>query len=364
MTATRMLLRSHLRAGWRGWAALALLLGLVGGIVLLTGAGARRTDTAYARFLADSGAADVLVSPQQTGLTGYYAALRQLPQVQGLSAVVGISAIPENTQAEILADGSVDGRFLTAIERPKLLEGRMPSPEQPWEVLAGRGAATGFHLHAGSRLHVLVGPSTPTGMDMTKARHVTLTVVGVVATRDDVVTVNANAEVPKVLTTPAFVRQFDPSFYDFDGAFIRLRPGTSIARFQATAEAVSARFPDAGSPIFVADEHEQAASVERAIRPQAVALGLFSVLLGLATLVVVGQLAARQIAVVGTDLPALRALGMTPRQLVLFSLAEVSLTAVVGAVVAMVVGILGSPFMPIGPARIAEPHPGIRLLAT
>ena len=41
-----------LRAGWRDWAALALLIALAGGAVLTAAAGAIRTDTAYPRFLA------------------------------------------------------------------------------------------------------------------------------------------------------------------------------------------------------------------------------------------------------------------------------------------------------------------------
>ena len=41
-----------LRASWRGWTALAVLIALAGGAVLTAVAGAIRTDTAYPRFLA------------------------------------------------------------------------------------------------------------------------------------------------------------------------------------------------------------------------------------------------------------------------------------------------------------------------
>ena len=44
-------LRADVRLGWRTLAALALLLGLIGGVVLTAAAGARRTDTAYPRLL-------------------------------------------------------------------------------------------------------------------------------------------------------------------------------------------------------------------------------------------------------------------------------------------------------------------------
>ena len=60
-----------LRAGWRGWATLAVLVALAGGTVLAAVAGAIRTDTAYSRFLAAS-SPDATDHPQtedaQTGM--------------------------------------------------------------------------------------------------------------------------------------------------------------------------------------------------------------------------------------------------------------------------------------------------------
>jgi hypothetical protein len=40
-----------IRARWRGWALLALLVAVGGGTVLVAAAGAWRTSTAYPRFL-------------------------------------------------------------------------------------------------------------------------------------------------------------------------------------------------------------------------------------------------------------------------------------------------------------------------
>ena len=50
-----------------------------------------------------------------------------------------------------------------------------------------------------------------------------------------------------------------------------------------------------GGQIFVADETAQAATVEWSIRPQAVALGLFALILAVTALLVVGQAASRQL---------------------------------------------------------------------
>ena len=82
-------------------------------------------------------------------------------------------------------------------------------------------------------------------------------------------------------------------------------------------------------------------------------------LTALAALFSIGQLLARQVFLVSDDNGALHALGMSRRQLLATGLAQVGVAATVGALVAVVIAIVASPTMPIGPARIAEPHPGV-----
>ena len=62
MSAIWMWVRAEVRARRRATAALTLLIELVGGVVLVSVAGGRRTDTAYARFLAWSRPSDAVVS--------------------------------------------------------------------------------------------------------------------------------------------------------------------------------------------------------------------------------------------------------------------------------------------------------------
>src|SRR6184192_2439209 len=66
MTAVLLRLRTELRSRWRTWVSLTLILGLFGGLVIAIAAGARRTDSAYPRFLEWSRAPDVAV-PRYTG---------------------------------------------------------------------------------------------------------------------------------------------------------------------------------------------------------------------------------------------------------------------------------------------------------
>ena len=77
-------LRADLRSRWPALIGLALLLGLVCGVVLAAAAGARRTDTAYPRLLRWSHAASVQVVPSCPGLGGFYRGLAQLPQVASI----------------------------------------------------------------------------------------------------------------------------------------------------------------------------------------------------------------------------------------------------------------------------------------
>ena len=70
MRAVLHLAAYGLRARWRGWAMVVVLIAVAGGAVLSAVAGARRTNSAYPRFLQASNASDVLVSPVGTGLAG------------------------------------------------------------------------------------------------------------------------------------------------------------------------------------------------------------------------------------------------------------------------------------------------------
>ena len=94
MSPALRLAAHKLRAGWRGWAALALLTAIAGGAVLAAAAGAIRTDTAYPRLLAVSRAGDALVSPANAAAPGYDYALASLPGVTAAAPVFGIDACP------------------------------------------------------------------------------------------------------------------------------------------------------------------------------------------------------------------------------------------------------------------------------
>ena len=88
MATVWLRLRADVRLRWRALAGLALLLGIIGGVVLTAAAGARRTDTAYPRLLSWANASQVDVLPEGTGPTGYFTALARLPQIAAMATEV------------------------------------------------------------------------------------------------------------------------------------------------------------------------------------------------------------------------------------------------------------------------------------
>src|ERR1700748_594726 len=113
-------LRSELRTHWRAWTGVALLIGLGGGVVFTTAAGARRTATAYDRYLRASHAAGLLVSPDTTGFPDYYSRLASAAHAD-VTPVIGFGAAPmSDVRNGMLIVAGKDARWATSVERPKL----------------------------------------------------------------------------------------------------------------------------------------------------------------------------------------------------------------------------------------------------
>ena len=244
----------QLRARWRSWALLAVTVGLAGGVVLTAAAGARRTDSAYGRFLDSAHASDVFVSPDNTGLGGYYKALARLPGADVVAPVIGVQALPVRPGPKLLEAqvyAPADRRYGQVIERPRVVSGRLPDPGRVHEVALDLQAASQFHVGVGGTITLAATRSSaspgqqPAGLRIFRQR-----VVGVVMTRDNPVPINALAQLPIVYTTHAFYTGLGPSYRAFDGAYVRLRPGASAFQFGRQAEALAKRYPATGGGVF------------------------------------------------------------------------------------------------------------------
>jgi hypothetical protein len=354
----------ELRTRWQAWVSLALLVAFAGGCVLAAAAGARRTGSAYQRFLVASKASDVLVSPAGTGLRGYYAALARLPSAAAVAPVVGLNVLPTGPGGRLVlasvAAAPLDRRWGHLLEIPKVLDGRLPLAARPGEIAVDQNGARALHLHVGSMLamRALRAGASP-GTNAARGPPLRERVVGIIVTRGSVHPVTNVDKVPFVLASTALVRQLGPGYIGFDGAYVKLRPGYSPGTAGRQAEALAQRFPATRGHVFVADEGAQAAAVERSIRPEAISLALFALVLAITALLVVGQAATRLIAAAQPANPVLAALGMTRGQLMAAGLLEVGVAAAAGALGAAALAVAASPLMPIGTARLAEPDPGV-----
>ena len=356
MATVWLRLRADVRLRWRALAALALLLGLVGGVALTAAAGARRTDTAYPRLLSWANAAQVYVFPVGTGLTGYYAALARLPQVGAMSIQVSYgTTLPARhgvlEQVETFA--SPDRAMGVSADRVKILQGRLFDPGAVGQAMIDPQLASLEHLRPGGTLHLLGVPDNSKTGNPTVRLAFRVTAIGVFDT--EIVPANTNFTEPMALLSAPFSATRAGRLISFaDEAGVRLRPGASMAAFLSAAEMLAKRYP-ATVRLNIISPTDQVAATERAIRPEAVALAVFAVLAGLIGLAVVGQLLARQLVLDSAEFPILRALGMTRASLAALSLARLAAVTLAGAVLAVAVAVAASPLMPIGPARLAEP---------
>ncbi|HYB17440.1 MAG TPA: FtsX-like permease family protein, partial [Streptosporangiaceae bacterium] len=369
MATVWLRLRGDFRLRWRALAVLALLLGLVGGVVLTAAAGARRTETAYPRLLQWANASQVTISPFSNGPTpGYYTAVARLPQVaavwtanQYYMAVPVPRGVPDTL---VVTLSSPDRNLGVSADRVKILQGRLFNPGAAGQAVIDPELASLEHLQAGGTLRLLGIPNNPkTGnIDVGLAFPLAFRVTAIAVFDTQVIpTTEANSE-PLVLLSPSFTAtRAARSLYEGTEAGLRLRPGASMTGFVQAASALAKRYPATGGTIAVVNLSDEVAATERGIRPQAVALAVFAVLAGLIGLAVIGQLLARQLVLDSTEFPILRALGMTRGSLAALSLARLAVVTVAGAVIAVGVAIAASPLMPIGPARLAEPQPGVEV---
>jgi ABC-type antimicrobial peptide transport system permease subunit len=362
-----MALRAEFRARWAAWLALALVVGLAGGVVLTAAAGAQRTGTAFARLLQASDAADVSIVANGNG-QAYFRALARLPEVIGLARVVpdevGYVSLVRPGGARVPsigADISADGKWGISVDRFKVLQGRMFRPGRADEVVIDPQLAAEYSLRPGSTLRLLmVQPGA--GNRPAQRAILAFRVAGVVVFSNQIVPVALTDRFPAMALTPAFYRSRAARFFAVAGdeALVRLRTGASLGAFTRRASELALRYPQTQG-ISVTDLADQQVKVEQAIQPEADALALFAGLAGLAALVVIGQLLSRPLITGASDYPVLSALGAGRRPLFVLALARAGLVSAAGGCLAVLIAVAASSVMPIGPARLAEPDPGAQV---
>jgi len=372
-------LRATLRQRWGGYLSVVLLIGLVGGLGMGAIAGARRTQSSFSAYLAGTHASDLDMGiyPQGNPLastSAYYARItseiKRLPQVKRVASYDTLFATtlkkdgaPDFPQAlndsQVDTISSVHGLYFDQ-DRVFVTQGRLANPARANQIVATAQAAHLLGWHVGEVIPIGIysfAQSNEPGFGTAKVRpyfRVSARLTGLVVFQSQIVRDDVDRYPTYVLFTPALsARVANAAFYP-EYALQLDRPGDV-----ATVEREIVNLLPAGSTYNFHLTSVVEGEVERAIKPEAIALGVFGAIAGLAALLIAGQAIGRGLQANSGDLDVMRALGADPGTTIGDSLLGTLGAVFLGSILAVGVAIGLSPLSPIGPVRQVDPSPGV-----
>lgn len=384
--ATLRLASYRLRTTWRqrlgGLLTIFLLVGLVGGLAMASIAAARRTASSFTTYWASTNPSDLdgptaVLNPSIGSSGGYNAAIvakiANLSDVEQVRSQVGIDFLPlQRNGAPLNAPafyqpsagngyGSVDGLYFDQ-DKVTVVQGRMADPRRADELMLSAQGAAALGVHVGSVLPVGIYTNAQTVLpgfgtaNVKPIRTIDERVVGIFVFPTSVVEDTVDVGIaPNNIFTPALTRQLLTCCVNYTISGVRVRGGPSDVA--AVAAETSKDLP--GFPPFVSAQAATVGKAQRAIKPEAVALGAFGAIVAVAALLIASQLIGRQLRRGAGDREVLRALGGGTLATSTDGVPGILGAIVAGALLAVVVAILLSPLAPLGPVRPVFPYPGI-----
>jgi ABC-type lipoprotein release transport system permease subunit len=373
--------RTSFKRRWSGYLAIVILIGAIGGVAMASLAGARRTESSFSELLASTNPSDLslvsgLYHPDPTGYDpSRIQKIARLPDVTHVESQGGYEAEKVGANGCAVASGltggaksvalysSIDGLFFN-MDRLVVLEGRLPNPQSPTQVAMTAQAARILGVRLGGTFPLGVvsnaqanappktNPSCPQGRP---SRTVKVKLVGIVTSSNQIV-VDDNDVSLNIFATPAFSKLMlkcciDPTITSLQ---ISGGPGNVAVVESEISHVLPKGFPQLYTPTGYASE----AAAQRVIRPDAIALGVFGLIVALVAFIVAIQLLGRQLRLDADELDVVRALGAGPTVTSLDGLIGVVSSVVLGSLFAALVAFLLSPLAPIGPVRPVYPTPG------
>jgi ABC-type lipoprotein release transport system permease subunit len=366
MRAAWFVARTQLRQRWGSVVVLTLIVGFTGAVVLASLAGARRTSSAVSRFRDETLAPDLTVflpAVDDATIDG----LRALPGVEALGVGRQLTASTDGA-FDLAVGGPFDNAFGRTVDRPRVLDGRLPQQDRVREVAVPEPLARGLGFSVGDTFvlrtyspaqveAILDGSATE--FDDPEGPHVDLRVVGVTRVPGDLSFEGDSGGL--VLTTRAFVDRYGDQIGSFSGLVLRVRTtdGDAARNFVRIARERTARFQSGEGEFQVQPSAETEGAVQESIDVVATGLVVFAVVAAIAGVVVVAVVMRRYVDGGASDLSALRGLGLSRGGRTL-ALAFAALPiALAGSALAVVGAWLASPLFPRGLARSAEPDLGL-----
>lgn len=368
---------------WGGYLSLVLLVGLVGGLAMGALAGARRTQSSFATYLAST-------NPSSLGITvfggignggggapAYSAsaveAIARLPDVRHVEAAIPIAAAPLAADGaprlgginDIQPVASVDGLFFDQ-DRLVATAGRMADPDRPNEIVMTASAAHLLGVHVGEVIpygvYTVDQRSLPGFGTVSVPPHIRLdtTLVGLVQESNAIVEDDIDQFPTFVFFTPALGKEIVAD----GGQEGAITYGLQLDHGNGDVNAVEREFASAAPLGNTYGFHAIApveAKVNRTVKPLAIALGVFGGVAALAALLISLQLISRQLRDAEEESSVLRGLGAGPRTIAADSLLGILASVVVGSLLAAAVAVALSPLSPLGPVRPVYPDSGIAL---
>ncbi|MCE9622770.1 MAG: FtsX-like permease family protein [Actinomycetia bacterium] len=368
MKAVATQVNNELRRHWKASLGFALLIGLVAGTVFATIAGARRTETAYDRYLTEANAEDVMIAffaPNDPQFQATFDLVSRIPQVEAIAVTAPMIAVPSDRIRQFQDfQAGVDSQYLYETNRPKLVAGRLPDPTRADEVMLNVAAAKTLDVGVGDTFELRAETeaeyyAAPLELD-TAGELRTFTVAGIGVLPGEVVPMAPFDGTAAVVFTPAYYAAHPDEAFNYSYLHVRLHGGAAdIDAFRST---LSAQLIELGVPVtsvpFI-DAGARQAKVNRSIEPQAQALLIFGVILALVGFLVLGRLLSRHLLLDESDRRQLWSLGFSNAQLLVVAAIRVLAMLLLAAAIATAFAVFASNYFPIGPARLAERHTGI-----
>ncbi len=345
-------------------------------------AAARRTQGSFTTFLTST-------NPPDLGVTIYGANandsssnpnyspkltndIAHLPGVRKVDAGILVSAVPLRANgAPRLASmalaypiASINGLFFDQ-DRVAVTQGRMANPGKADEIMMTPLAARQLGFHLGETIPYGIysqaeqnepGIGTPSVQPTIRFN---AKLVGLATLSSEIVEDDIDRVPTFIIMTPALAREVvDRSTQQFVGAEtfgIQTVGGSrDVARVEAELAAVV-------PPGVVTAVHATApveAKADRAIKPIAIALGVFGAVALLAALLIAGQAISRRVRAGADDVRVLRSLGADPLTAASDGLTGILGAVVIGTLLAVGVAVALSPLAPLGPVRSVYPGRG------
>jgi hypothetical protein len=358
MSSVAFVARSQLRGRWRSLAALALAIGVVGGISVSLIAGARRSSSVVRRYFAHSTHYDVGVyAPQLTR-----AQIRSLPgaRIARRSVYLGM--------ARSRADGSVSGGIngiASDVEDLdptfEVLSGRVPRVTEPFSGMVNESFVKQYGLRTGDDVDVQMfaerdANDVEKGVYHPHGPHYRFRIVGVYRSQDDValnevhgVGQSAYDSANELVVPFAFYSGHHREFLNFgsgsDGGFfdVQFDQPSNAARFTTALKKL-----DASAQVVPPSTETRRASMNTPVDFESAVLLALGLAIAIAAAVVVALLLRAEQRAHARDDPTLRALGMTRVDLGTSAALRVVPVAALGALLATALAIALSGRYPIG----------------